>query len=397
MPDVSRRLPPIVAFANDWGTDPTSKHHVMRLLSEHTDVLWVESSGMRVPSLARGGDLRRIGAKLRKMTGGARRALPRLTVLNPPALPLPGSRVARSLNATLYARSIERTLAAMGHREPPLLWVYTPTVARYLPRLRRGALVYHCVDRWWEFEEYDGVEMRACHEILCREADHVFASAKALEADCLPHTSRVSYLPHGVQWEHFRTAVEPAGPVRPADLPSDGPIAGFFGLLDAWVDQDLLVAIARRIAPKPLVLVGHARVDVARLEAEPNIHLLGRKPFAELPAYATAFDVGLIPFAVNELTTAVNPIKLREYLSAGLPVVSTALPELVPFANRPGTSLVSSRDDFVEAVARQLANPLDAPARRALSDTMEHESWEGRVEEILSTLGPVLAARSAAA
>lgn len=396
MADAPSRLPAVVAFANDWGTDPTSKHHVMRLLSEHTDVLWVESSGMRVPSLARGGDLRRIGAKLRKMTGGARRALPRLTVLNPPALPLPGSRMARSLNAGLYARSIERALAAMGHREPPLLWVYTPTVARYLPRLRRAGLVYHCVDRWWEFEEYDSAEMRACHDILCREADHVFASAKALEADCLPITSRVSYLPHGVQWEHFRAAA--VGPLpRPADLPATGRMAGFIGMLDAWVDLDLLVQLARRIAPAHLVLIGHARVDVSRLAEEPNVHLLGRKPFAELPAYAAAFDVGLIPFAVNELTTAVNPIKLREYLSAGLPVVSTALPELLPFADRPGTDLVSSRDDFIAAVVRRLAAPPGPADRLALSDTMRAESWEGRVAEILRVVAPIVRTGTAAA
>lgn len=384
-----RRSVPIVAFANDWGTDPTSKHHVMRLLSEHTDVLWVESSGMRAPSMARSGDLRRVAAKLRKMTGGTRRVLPGLGVLSPPSVPLPSNPMARSLNARLYAGSITRALARMGHREPPLLWVYTPTVARYLSQLRRSGLVYHCVDRWWAFEEYDPVEMRACHEILCREADHVFASAKALEDDCRQFTDRVSYLPHGVQWEHFRTALTASGP-RPADMPSSGPVAGFIGMLDSWVDQELLVAVARRIAPAHVVLVGHARVDVSRLDAEPNVHLLGRKPFAELPGYLAAFDVALIPFAVNELTTAVNPIKLREYLSAGTPVVTTALPEIVPFADRPGTDVVPDAAAFVEAVARRLAAPASAGDRLAISDAMAGESWEGRIAAMLETIGPML-------
>jgi glycosyltransferase involved in cell wall biosynthesis len=379
---------PIVAFANDWGTDPTSKHHVMRLLSEHTEVLWVESSGMRAPSVARAGDLRRVVAKLRRMTGGTRRALPRLRVLSPPSVPLPSNSLARSLNAHLYAGSIRRALAAMGYREPPLLWVYTPTIARYLPNLRRSGLVYHCVDRWWAFEEYDPVEMRACHEILCREADHVFASAKALEDDCRQFTDRVSYLPHGVQWEHFRTAVT-AAPPRPADLPADGPIAGFIGMLDAWVDQEMLVAVARRIAPAHLVLVGHARVDVSRLEAEPNVRLLGRRPFEALPAYAASFDVALIPFVVNELTTAVNPIKLREYLSAGVPVVTTALPEIVPFADRAGTDVVPDQERFVAAVAARMAAPASPDERRAISDAVRGESWEGRIAAILATVGPL--------
>lgn len=386
----------VVAFANDWGTDPTSKHHVMRLLSEHTDVLWVESSGMRAPSVARAGDLRRVVAKLRKMSGGVRRALPHLSVLSPPSLPLPTLPLARSLNARLYASSITAALAGMGHREAPLLWVYTPTVARYLPRLRRSGLVYHCVDRWWAFGEYDAEEMRACHEILCREADHVFASAKALEDDCRQFTDRVSYLPHGVQWEHFRGAVTDP-PSRPADLPPDGRIAGFIGLIDSWVDQELLRDVARRIAPDHLVLIGHARVPVDRLAAEPNVHLLGRKGFADLPAYSAAFDVALIPFVVNELTIAVNPIKLREYLSAGLPVVTTPLPEILPFADRAGTEVVADPAAFVEAVARHVATPADALTRRTLSDGMRSESWEGRIAAILDTVGPLLAAESEAA
>ena len=152
------------------------------------------------------------------MSGGLRRELPGLSVLSPPSVPLPTLPFARALNAQLYARSIDRALASLGHREPPILWVYTPTVARYLPRLRRGALVYHCVDRWWAFEDYDADEMRACHEILCREADLVFASAKLLEDDCRQFTDRVRYLPHGVEWAHFRRALTETAP-RPADLP----------------------------------------------------------------------------------------------------------------------------------------------------------------------------------
>jgi glycosyltransferase involved in cell wall biosynthesis len=388
-------MPPIVAFANDWRTDPTSKHHVMRLLAEQADVLWVESSGMRAPSMARAGDLRRIIAKLGKMSGGVRRELPRLSVLSPPSLPLPTLPFARALNAHLYARSIDRTLAQLGRREPPILWVYTPTVARYLPRLGRSGLVYHCVDRWWAFEDYDADEMRACHEILCREADVVFASAKVLEEDCRQFTDRVVYLPHGVEWAHFRRAVTEC-PARPADLPA-GPMAGFIGLIDTWVDQELLVAVARQLAPAHVVLIGHARVDVSRLEAEANIILLGRKPFDELPAYAAAFDVGLIPFEVNELTRAVNPIKLREYLSAGVPVVTTALPEILPFADRPGTIVVEDRGAFVAAVVERVAHPLAGAARRSISDSMANESWEGRVAEMRMALDRSLARQRGAA
>ena len=378
----------IVAFANDWATDPTSKHHLMGRLSKEIDLLWVESSGMRTPSARSGRDLRRIGAKVRRILGGGglRLERPGLSVLSPPALPFPTNALARAINARLYGRAVRRALRASGHSTPPLLWVYTPTVARYLDHIPHSGLVYHCVDRWWAFDDYDPAEMRACHEILCRRADHVFASALELEADCLAFTNAVSYVPHGVDWAHFRTAVEADLP-RPADLPTDGhPIVGFIGLIDHWIDLPLLQALARRIAPAHLVMVGQTRVDVSALAAEPNVHMLGRKSFADLPAYCRAFDVALVPFLVNDLTRAVNPIKLREYLSAGLPVVSTPLPEILPFADRPGTTIHEDHDQFIEAVRLELRAGRAIGQRRALSDAMREESWEGRLAAMLSVL-----------
>ena len=117
---------------------------------------------------------RRIALKLRKMTGGTRAGAPGLTVLSPPSLPFPTHPMAQRVNASLYGRSVRSALRGMGHRADPLLWIYTPTTARYLDRLPARGIVYHCVDRWWAFDEYDADEMRACHEILCRRADHVF-------------------------------------------------------------------------------------------------------------------------------------------------------------------------------------------------------------------------------
>jgi glycosyltransferase involved in cell wall biosynthesis len=245
------------------------------------------------------------------------------------------------------------------------------------------------VDRWWAFDDYDTDEMRACHEILCRRADHVFASALELRDDCRVFTDRVSYVPHGVDWAHFRRAVDEDLP-RPDDVPNDGhPVVGFIGLIDQWIDLDLLKAVARRIAPAHLVLIGQARVDVSALAAESNVHLLGRKAFADLPAYCRAFDTALIPFLVNDLTRAVNPIKLREYLSAGLPVVSTPLPEIVPFADRPGTTLAAEQESFVAAVVAKIGARLGPTERRQLSDAMKAESWEGRLASMLQTLDTI--------
>lgn len=391
MPDDIHRpgLPAVVAFANDWGTDPTSKHHLMRLLAERTDVLWVEASGMRRPTVASGADWRRIAKKLRNMAGAVRPGAPGLSVLSPPALPFPTSAIARAINARLYRRSVRRALRGMRRDQRPLHWVYTPTVAPYLEVLPSRGLVYHCVDRWWAFADYDADEMRRCHEILCRRADHVFVSSRELEQDCAQLTDRVSYVPHGVEWEHFRRAVL-APPVRPADLGTAGrPIVGFIGLVDDWVDLDLIRRTANANPQADVVVIGAGRVDLQALAAVPNVQLLGRKPFAQLPAYLAHFTVALIPFHLNELTRAVNPIKLREYLAAGVPVVTTALPELLGFASHPGVDIVADAD-FEAAVARRLAAPADEAARRSFSDSMREEGWAGRLDQMLQRVGHLI-------
>jgi glycosyltransferase involved in cell wall biosynthesis len=371
--------PPIVCFANDYRGDPTSKHHIMRILAGHTDVLWVESAGMRRPKLSNPLDLRRIVARLRRSAAGVQRdGNDRLHVVSPLSIPLPGRGLATRANRFLYKRAIKRALAGLGLSRPPLLWVYTPTVAPYVASMPRAGLVYHCVDRWWAFSDYNSKVMRDCHAQLCREADVVFASAGELLQDCLKYTSRAYLLRHGVEWEHFsRAALAP--PERPAEIRDiTGPVIGFFGLIHEWVDQDLLCRVAAAFPQATIVLIGKVQVDDTRLRAMPNIRLLGRRPYAELPAYAAAFDVALVPFVRNELTVAVNPIKLREYLCAGLPVVATALPEIALLSDRPQLRVAETPEEFIAGVGEFLNSGHTAAARRDGAEAERGESWAGR-------------------
>ena len=126
------------------------------------------------------------------------------------------------------------------------------------------------------------------------------------------------------------------------------------------------------------------------MESEPNIHILGPKPFSELPAYTQFFDVAIIPFIVNELTIAVNPIKLREMLAAGCPVVSTALPEVAFVAE--GNDFADSLENqeaFITTVVNYLDKPASSDQRRAISNTMRSETWGAKVDQILDVIAKV--------
>ena len=127
---------------------------------------------------------------------------------------------------------------------------------------------------------------------------------------------------HGVDFEHFRKALDAETNSRTiAHLPR--PIIGFFGLIADWVDVDLMAHVAEHFSTGSFVVLGKATTDVSALSEMPNVHLLGRKPYADLPAYCKGFDVAMNPFRINDLTLNANPLKVREYLAAGLPVVST--------------------------------------------------------------------------
>jgi hypothetical protein len=126
-------------------------------------------------------------------------------------------------------------------------------------------------------------------------------------------------------------------------------------------------------------LIGHPLTDVSRLGELPNVHLLGRRPHHQLPAYCKGMSVALIPHRLNDLTVHMNPIKLREYLSAGLPVVSVALPEVQPYARY--CRIARDYDQFERCVEDALRT--DSPqARRERSDAMRSETWDRRVAEI---------------
>ncbi len=188
---------------------------------------------------------------------------------------------------------------------------------------------------------------------------------------------------HGVEHSHFARALD-ASTVIPDDVARlPRPIVGFHGLVAEWVDLDAMEAVAHALPHGSLVIVGDIhdadRGGLARLHARRNVHFVGRRPYEALPGYCKAFDVALLPFKKNELTENANPLKLREYLAAGLPVVSTDIPEAVALVEH-GVYLAGAPSSFAARVIDALR---DGPGpSRARSDSMAHESWDAKVEEI---------------
>jgi len=391
----------IVCIASNWFYDPTSKHHVMRILAERNHVVWVNYHGSRRPR-ASAADARAIVGKLRQFVEGPRRVAENITVLTPLVAPLPGVPGVARLNRRLLTRQIRAVLRGLPRR-PAQLWSFAPDVDFLCGAFDEECVVYYCVDEFSEFGGYDAAAVLAAERRLAERADLVVATSTPLLEKMRTWNKNTLLVTHGVDYEHFagagssRQSHGQAGladaattktPNEMRELPR--PVLGFWGLIQDWVDVELLAGVARMRPAWSIVLIGEVATDVSGLRGLPNVHVIGRRVYADLPAYAGAMDIGLIPFRLNNLTRAVNPIKLREYLSAGLPVVSTPLPEVERYGHLVRTA------EGVEAFVRACENEMEgnsierANARRG---AMAQETWREKVGELSEAVERVMSAR----
>jgi glycosyltransferase involved in cell wall biosynthesis len=369
----------IVCFANDWSGDPLSKKHVMRRLARRNRVLWVNSLGNRAPR-ASTRDLKRIIDKLQRFAGGLTRVEDQIHVLSPLAVPSYRSSLARRINEVVVGSSVRSAMKRLGFRRP-LIYTFVPASAWVAEKLGGERVIYHCVDEYSQFDGA-GADIARLETELIRNSDLVITCSEPLRESKSRINPNTILVRHGVEHGHFATALaaETAIPDDVKALPR--PILGFYGLVAEWVDLEAMALLAERYPQGSVVIVGetnNASPDgLRRLRALPNVHLLGRRPYASLPGYCKAFDVALLPFVKNELTENANPLKLREYLAAGLPVVSTDIPEARELASR-GVLLADGPADFPDLVAQALRDPGPSRARSA---GVANESWDDKVAEI---------------
>jgi glycosyltransferase involved in cell wall biosynthesis len=364
----------IVCFSNDWNGDPLSKTHLMRLLANDNRILWINSIGYRMPAV-KAADARRLFRKLLAAMQPIREVERNIYVFNPIALPIYGKPWAARFNRLILRLQVKRAMRRMGFKKV-INWMFLPSAVVVAGELGEETLIYHCVDEFSAFSGNSPRAIAAMERELMERANLVIVSSQLLLESKQEFNGNTSLVRHGVDWNHFRRAIDPAteAPVDIAALPK--PVLGFFGLIADWVDFDLLAHVARKFPEGSLVLIGNVTTDVRRLREIPNVHFLGRRQYEQLPAYCKGFDVALMPFLINTLTLNSNPLKVREYLAAGLPVVSTAIPEVEAVGL---CHIAADSEEFVAQIRRVLA---DRQSRSERSDAIRSESWESRLEEI---------------
>lgn len=378
----------IVAAANYWGSPiTTGSHHYARLFVEAGWAVAYLSDQISPLHLLRWKSRMYTADKFRIWARGGVRALGgrlfaynHLTLLPVFGAPcLRSELVARwSLDATVP--NLTRKLGREGFASPDVLLVDHLIFADLLDRVRAGATIYRMADDPRLFPEAYPAPMLARVERLLRDVDVVVATARRL-FDSITRSRRegVLYVPNGVDYDHF---AGPPGPPPPEYATIPEPRVVYAGSLEAWFDDDLLEEVARRRPHVSFVVIGPARIPMPGLRRLRNVHVLGRRRYEDIPAYLAHAQVGVIPFRVSEHTDAVNPIKLYEYLAAGLPVVATAWNEL-EHLNAPAL-LVRDAEEFGAALDSVLDDPGDPEIRRTYA---RENSWDARFATIYRALG----------
>lgn len=368
----------IICFAKDWSSDPTSCNHVLRELAKNNTVIWVNSIATRSPNLGSGRDLRKIFRHLGGFLKGAKNVGDNLWLLTPFVLPFHHKPWVVKLNRMI----LRTTLGSLRKRLKMTrfqLWTFVPTSADYIGTLGEELVIYYCTDEYSQFSSVDGQKTEDMVRSIAMRADVVFATSKPLVEKLSQFNSQTYLASHGVKYSLFASALAESTAV-PEDLASrKGPVLGFYGLIEDWLDLELIAFLAAQHPEWTIALVGKKCVDTSSLDKFANVHLLGRKPHDELPAYCKGFDVALIPHKVNELTRNMNPIKLREYLSAGLPIVSTALPEM---RNYPDDCFIAESYLEFEAGIQKMLNENSITQRKNRSLSMVNETWDRKVAQI---------------
>jgi glycosyltransferase involved in cell wall biosynthesis len=319
---------------------------------------------------------------------------PQLRVYTPrPVLPIYYHPTTNAVNQALLGRDLRRTLDRLGWR-PDVLWTYWANSARIVGRLGERIAVYHCIDSFAavRYPLVTPGTIAAMEADLCRRVDLILARTAELAEDKRRHNPNTVYLPGGVDAAMFDPAQRHVEPAALAEAPH--PRAGFLGTLDDRVDVDLVASAARQLPGVNFVLVGpHKRhlVDLAALQALPNVQMLPACPPAAVPSYVAGFDVCLIPYRVNPYTQGLSPLKLYEYLAMGKEVVATELPYLTREA---GTICIAQTPaEFTAGIAAALSAPASQEVARLRRAAAMANSWDAQVSTIEEHLARLLGDR----
>lgn len=274
-------------------------------------------------------------------------------------------------------------------------WYYTPMMYGWLEQ-RGSVTVYDCMDELKNFKDPPKGLVDREKELLSK-ADLVFTGGRSIYLSKKDLHRNVYEFPSSIDAVHFGTArYHQEQPSDQAQIPS--PRIGYAGVIDERIDLSLIATVAERTPEWSYVMIGPtAKIEASSLPVRPNIYYLGLKDYRELPAYMSGWDVGMMPFAINDATKYISPTKTPEYLAAGLPVVSTPITDVVtPYENLGLVEIAASAADFRAKLSTVISSPRDELIAKA-DKFLQGKSWDRTMDQMLALVKQASSARAMSA
>jgi len=390
---------PLIVFGEDWGAHPSSTQHIIKILGQTRPVIWLNSIGLRKPKLTFS-DLARICSKVKAFIVNQPKSKKtkkdenedkssQFIIINPLVIPCANSWFSLKLSKTILKWQLKLACKKLKLSDP-IIWTSLPTTVDYLELFDKAPCVYYCGDDFSSLAGVDHQFVSTKETELIGRSSYIFTASKKL-LDKFPQEKAVN-IPHGVNFSLFS---EKVGHI-PLDLPQGKPIAGFYGSISTWLDQDLLVQTIKALPHWRFVFIGKVDCNIDKLEQFSNVYFLGTRPHNELPKYIQNWNVAILPFVDNKQIQMCNPLKLREYLASGTPIVTTdfnalngyrkylqVANETTPFyqaillANAEVTPMVNF--DNLDNISDLLALTQVKQTRKAC---VANESWESRARDV---------------
>jgi UDP-galactopyranose mutase len=266
-------------------------------------------------------------------------------------------------------------------------WFYTPLALDFAHEISPLFTVYDCMD---ELSLFRGASARLCEveQELFERADLVFTGGTSLyEAKRLRHPNVYAF-PSGVDVAHFLKARSIREPfAEQTSIP--GPRLGYAGVIDERLDLELIDRLSEGRPSWQIVMLGPVvKIDLTSLPQRRNLHWLGMKNYSDLPDYFAGWDIGLLPFAMNDSTRFISPTKTPEYLAAGLPVVSTPIRDVVtPYGDLGMVEIAYDTEEFLAACDGCLAAPQPQALRADIDAFLRTASWDDTWEAMNRLIG----------
>lgn len=373
----------IVCFAgSDWWYHNRGlfSPQIQSKLAKHYKVLYVNSLGVRVPSLKYDPDaIRKMMRKFLSLIHFLRKTDSGMYVFTPVSLPVFERPIVGPIVTFLLLLQVKLVMTLLSLKRP-IIYVGCPTGWEVAKRLCPRYLIYQRTDIFEEMPGVDKSYMISLNDILTRKADLVLYVNTALWQEGNKKNSNSLLVGHGVDFELFSDAEK--SQYIPKDISKiPRPIIGFFGAItDTVCDFSLLEHAAIKLPNMSFVLVGPISSNVSNLRKHKNIFFLGQKPYLEIPHYGKAFDVAIMPWKQNKWIEFCDPVKTKEYLALGKPIVSTDYPELKTYHDIVYAS--SDYDQFVDGI-RKAVNENNGKLKLKRQEKVKNETWDKKVTQII--------------